>query len=127
MAQVNILDSVTVHGADCLAAARKEVRKFRKLNCKVPARKIRGGWKVAGFSLDFEEAEDAFPPLGNLYLEAGEKKAKAGPTETSELEIFFVHSGEGITNSNPLATGDLFGTEPEPNEALVPPPNVPPS
>ena len=112
MTQVHILDSVSVFGENVLSEARMEVRKFRKLNCKIPMMRIKGSWTRNGFDFDFEEWEDAFPPLGHQYLVAGPKRAKVAPTATSELEVFFVHSGEGITDKNPLATGDLFEVEP---------------
>lgn len=112
MANVNILDSVAIDGEDVLFKARAAVKRFKGLGSKVPKMEIRGGWLMNGFSFDFDEYEDAFPPLGSKYIKAGPKAAQVEPTETSEMRIYFVHSGEGITDKNPLATGDLFADEP---------------
>lgn len=119
MAQVNILDSVRVSGEEALSLARAEVRKFKLLKCKVPVMRVRGDWTMAGFDFSFDEWVDAFPPIGNMYIKAGPKKAQVAPTATSEIEVFFVHTGEGITDKNPLASGDLFAgiiEEPEDDE-----------
>lgn len=112
MTEVNILDSVEFEGEDVLFTARAEVKKFKMLNCKVPQMQVRGTWLMNGFTFDFgEEWYDAYPPLGNKYVKAGPKKAQVEPTSESEMRIYFVHTGESITDKNPLATGDLFAEE----------------
>lgn len=112
MANVHVLDFAEVEGEKLLGEARAEVRKFQKLGCKVPKMEIKGGWIMNGFDFDFDEWVDAYPPLGNRYVEAGPRRAKVAPTETSECRIYFVHSGEGITDDNPLSDGDLFAGAP---------------
>lgn len=105
---VVIMDSTTVRGAGLLGEARAAIRKLKPLNVRIPAMRIRGDWKMAGFDFSFEDWEDAFPPLGSLYLKAGEKRAFVQPTEDSELEIFFVFDGEELDPASELAIGDLF-------------------
>lgn len=120
MTQVNIMDAISLEGANVLAEARLEIKKLKVLGVKVPKMRVRGGWKMQGFDFDFEDWQEAYPPLGNKYLKAGERKAYVEATETSELEVFFVFTGEAITDKNPLATGDLFAAPVEPEEATEP-------
>lgn len=111
MGNVNILASTEIKGEEVLPQARAAVREFQALGVKVPKMEIKGDWKMNGFDFSFDEWVDAYPPLGNKYLKAGERKAQVEPTADSEMRIFFVFSGEGITDSNPLSKGDLFAVE----------------
>ena len=108
MSEVVIMDSIVVTGEDILGEARAAIRKLKPMNVRIPAMRIRGGWTMNGFDFNFEKWEAAFPPLGSLYLKAGAKKAFVGPTETAELEIFFVFSGSELDPADPMAVGDLF-------------------
>lgn len=108
MATVLLKSSTVVEGVDLLSEARAAIRKLRPLGARVPAMRVKGDWLMNGFEFSFEDWEDAFPPLGNLYLKAGSKKAFVQPTENATLEIFFVISGEEMDADDDLALGDLF-------------------
>jgi len=111
MSESTIIDTTTVTGERVLFEARANIKKLKALNVRVPKMQVKGGWKMNGFDFDFEDWQEAFPPLGNKYIKAGEKKAAVEPTETSELQIFFVFSGESLRANDKLATGDLFAKD----------------
>ena len=109
--EVCIMDKVDLVGADVLAQARAQMKKFNALNVSVPKIEVKGEWMLEGLTFPLEDWCNAFPPLGHRFINvntSGDRKPKMEATEGSFMRLYFVFSGTELDADSELATGDLF-------------------